>query len=324
MSQLLLKILDLLGRAKFQLLPKDFYSEGRRGDSGIAAQDGTDAEGGDGWRRFLEPKSLFDVWGPTVGSPWEYYHTVPLFAAMEASSSAILIRGDVAPLPSEYVRAVEEDSRILSDSTVGEKWGEGWLTERMMIILDLPGVMSVAAAVRFVRSGFQPVCTFDNWPHPEGVLKPQLVLAQLLRYATTMESVRVGVSESAPPVLVTDSLRLGKRMPGVGDFDNRYYLDDSILPSIEVLNKNGIKGIVCLLKTDSSIPTADICYYFRGLMRAGFRSLYRSDISDPKLAARPFTEAELSTPFDQRNFQFSKSAAGGFGRLVPEPSSGGG
>jgi hypothetical protein len=323
MSQLLLKILDRLGRLKINL-----HTPAHKGWESLPPPLPTsrlDAQGGLGWKEVYSPKALFEVWGPLRPGPWEYYHTVPLFAALTDLAPSSSGKTEIfAPPSEEELRNISQQVPILGDNFLDEKWGVDWFGQRLMVIIDLPGVQSVPASVRFIRAGFQPICTFDNWPHPKGLLKPELILGQLLRYATTVRLLRPGFSPTAPPVLITDNLRLGTMLPSVNDFDNRYFLDDSILPSLEILRREDIRGIVCVLTTPMAVPSGDLCFYFRSLKKSGFRDIYRCDISDPKMSSRPLLDTEMPEHFSDAKFKFAKSNAGGFGRLIPEPSSGGG
>jgi hypothetical protein len=333
MLQLLLRILDQIGRVKLDfgggdgdLFPND--STRRRPSSADPLGGGEGDKVLLGWEAFRFPQALFEVWGPTSGSPWEFYHTVPLFAALsypEAMKADSSDKTEIfTPTNDKEAFLIAEEAPLLCDEFLNESWGAEWIRQRLMVIVELPGVQSVPAGVRFARAGFQPVCTFDNWPHHKGILRPELILKQLLRYAKTMESLRDGILDEGPPVLLADSERLGHRFPSPNDFDNRYFLDDSILPSLDILRRENIRGIVCLLQDDKATPSRDLCFYFRSLKQLGFSDLYRCDISDPSLDTRLFEDSEISEQFAETRFKFSKANAGGFGLLVPEPSSGGG
>ncbi len=329
MSQLLLKFLDLIGRAKLDLSGSvlELMVRHRTRESGSLIH-AIDSEGGAEWREFLDPQKLFEVWGPDPSGPWAYYHAVPLFASLSSpdlfSDSLSAKEGVLSPTDPSTLAMVSEQFPALDDGLLGERWGEEWLSQRLMVIVELPGVQSVTAALRFISAGFQPVCTFDNWPNPAGHLRPEFILRQLLRYAPLMKLLREGLSASSPPVLIADNERLGYSMPKVNDFDNRYFLDDSILPSVEILRREKISGIVCLLSDELAVPSLDLCSYFRSLKTANFQPVYRCDVTDPSLTPRPFLTTEISEQFSPSKFDFSPSAAGGFGRLIPEPSSGGG
>jgi hypothetical protein len=165
------------------------------------------------------------------------------------------------------------------------------------------------------------VCTFDNWPHPRGLLKPEDTLEALLRWATTVATARSRLQVTSPPVWICDSERLGTRQGKPGEFDNRYYLDDSVLPGASMLSRAGVRQIVYVTLGGDPTPTLDLEGYFADLLIAGLPVL-RLDLADPTLEPGPF-----ATPLTRRpvsTFSFRRSAAGGFGTEVPQPSSGGG
>ena len=248
---------------------------------------------------------------------------------------------------------VEEDARRLARAaegaaTAGPQFAGGslflpaharpgspapaWLEPGTLCVLDLPGRAAVEAAAWLVTAAeAQPVCTFDHWPHPKGVLPAELVLAELLRWATTLAMARGRIASDAPPLWICDSTRLGMRKGSPGEFDNRYYLDDSILPTPQVLARAGIHRVVYLgwasgengagaPALGASIPLADLVEWFTDLLGAGIEVLH-APVSDPALRLRPFQAPPRRPRFSTKGYR--RSAAGGFGTEVPEPSSSG-
>jgi hypothetical protein len=275
----------------------------------VGSPSGLDALGGARWKLYAKPEKLFDVWGPPAGSPWLPFHSVPLFAALDRiPASGVGPAPDAAPLLPPHARPGEPKP--------------AWCDADTLVMLELPGPAAVEAAVWLVRaSGCQPVCTFDNWPHPKGLLKPEQTLAALLRYASTMADLRERISLDMPPLWICESDRLG-RYKGTGqpgDFDNRYYLDDSSLPGPALLRRHGIRRIVCVAA--SVEPALDLESYFADLLAAGI-DVYFADIADPALERQRFSAPPKPRQPPRSGFQ--RSAAGGFGSEVPQPSEGGG
>jgi hypothetical protein len=278
-----------------------------------------DARGGWEWKEFLTSERLYDVWGPAPAGPWMPFHCVPLFAALDR-----IPRTEVGPSP---VGMSEAWTRERTAPTLPPYARTGappppFVGPGTWTILDLPGAAAVEAAAWIVdATGAQPVCTFDNWPHEKGVLRAEEVLAELLRFASTLAAARDRISPTSPPLWICDSDRLGTRDGSPGEFDNRYYLDDSILPGPALLRREGIARIVYLSWRLPEVPVLDLEGYFTELLAAGLPVLH-ADLDDPSLTPRP-----LATPRDGRPFPrtgFRRSAAGGFGTEVPQPSSGGG
>ncbi|HMO51125.1 MAG TPA: hypothetical protein PKE26_07760 [Kiritimatiellia bacterium] len=309
MWQPLSKLLNLVGRLRIPGRPK-------RVELIIGNPAERDAMDATYWKNYQETEALFAVWGPPPGSPWEPYHCVPLFAALQT------VKPDrIGPTAPDRVIETEGNGQLGVHLNT-KPLGEAWAAQRSWVILDLPGAKSVPAALRLMAGGFQPVCTFDNWPHPAGLVKSEIVLAQLLRYAALAGDTRKHLATTSPPVWVCDRNRLGSGPARPRDFDNRYYLDDSILPSGETLRKNGIEQILCVVPTTDDLPRDDLRAYFRDLRKEGFAAIYRVGFSDPTLRAGAFPESMYEVKFSTSGY--ARSDAGGFGMLIPEPSSSGG
>jgi hypothetical protein len=271
-----------------------------------------DAQGGDRWREFLRPEELFRVWGPLEGSPWEPYHSVPLFAALERAAP-----GQVGPSP-----VWERESRRRPATLRPGAPVPGWVDRSTLTIVDLPGPRAVEAAAWLVTgAGVQPVCTFDHWPHPKGLLRADQVLAELLFWASTLDGARGRIQAGAPAVWICDSERLGTRAGKPGEFDNRYFLDDSVLPGAGFLVRAGIRRVVYLIAADGETPLVDLEAWFADLLSAGIAVLLVTEL-DPTAEPKPFSAPPSPRPPPRSGFL--RSAAGGFGTSVPVPSSGGG
>jgi hypothetical protein len=300
------RLLEALGRIRIGVrLPRSVF---------VGNPTEVDARGGLDWRAYRRAEDLFRVWGPVPGSPWEPFHCVPLFAALDR-------------IPADRVGPTR--SRLLAPPVVpgagGATWPPpppDWIDGSTWTIVDLPGRRSVEVAAWLVAAaGCQPVCTFDNWPHLKGLIDVEEVLAELLRWASSVAELRGGLAADAPPVWVCDSRRLGTREGRPGEYDNRYYLDDSILPGPVFLRRHGVERVVYLTWRPPGIPVLDLESYFSDLLRAGFPVLHL-DLDSGVEEPLPLSAPARPRPAPRRGFR--RSAAGGFGTTVPEPSSGGG
>jgi len=331
MWQLLSRPLEWLGRLRIGFSLRRSL---RVGDPNLP-----DAQGGMGWRDYVTAEALFDIWGPVEGSPWVPYHAVPLFAAIDRIKREDLGPGDVVP-PS--VPAVAEvpalsggdlapgapgiaDAPVVPPATVPDSFPHArpgaaaphWLNAQTMVIVDLPDPAVVEVGTWLVMAGCQPVCTFDNWPHARGLLKAERLLAALLRWATTVAAARSRLVAHSPPVWLCDSARLGQRAGTPGEFDNRYYLDDSILPGPSVVAAAGIARVVYVTAGAPAVPTIDLDEFFAELRKAHI-ALWHVDLAnglDPVELVLP------TVPRPAPSAGFRRSAAGGFGTEVPQPSS---
>jgi hypothetical protein len=271
-----------------------------------------DARGGSRWQAFRSAERLFDVWAPVPGSPWVPFHALPLFAALDRINDS-----EIGPTPAN---AGHGGFALPPHARPGAS-APAWAGPGTWIVLDLPGPATVEAAVWLITSaGCQPVCTFDNWPHPKGLLRPEATLAELIRWASTLEDTRELLAADAAPLWICDSERLGARKGKPGEFDNRYFFDDSSAPGPALLRRAGIQSAIYVSAPGQDVPVLDMEGFLTELLAAGF-AVAHVDVTDPSLTPRPFV-----APAQPRKVpdDFQRSAAGGFGSEVPQPSSGGG
>lgn len=273
--------------------------------------DADDGSGSTDWFDYHTSEKLFALWAPLPGSVWEPFHCAPLFAALDRIPMEM--RG-----PTDPALAQEWENQLtpLRD----------WLLEfpsafssHTWVVVDLPGVLSTALGVDLLRHGCQTVCTFDHWPHPAGLLKPEKILGQLLRHAVRAASWRGKLAPGASPAWICDRERLGGA-PGLPrEFDNRYFLDDSILPGPEILRQGGIRRVVYISEKHGQAPVPDIGVYLQFLHKEKNIEVVCLGLADP---AAGFYSLPAAPPDERyKNRQFQRAAAGGFGTLIPTESS---
>jgi hypothetical protein len=108
------------------------------------------------------------------------------------------------------------------------------------LVLDLEGPTSVAVAAALAK-GFEPVFTFDNWPHPLGVVPSHLTLASAVYYRPAFLGARTTRPKDAPAAFVLDRNRLAHYTDDGGQFDNRYVAK---LPTAENLRSLGVHHLL--------------------------------------------------------------------------------
>lgn len=304
---------ELLGRLRLRL---DIFS---RSDLRIGDANAPDAKGGYEWRKFTSGETLYDVWGPLADSAWAPFHCIPLFAALDRAPSDSV--GPSAPLRESEVNGKTVQTVVVPPHATPGAPAPVWIAADALTVVDLPGRWSVAVAAWLLTAyPCQPVCTFNNWPNPEGLLRPELILAELLRWASTIADARRTLTRHSPPLWICDSNRLGSRRGNPGEFDNRYFLEDAILAGPALLKEAGIRRVVYVTLDPAQAPVIDLDGYFFDLEAAGI-PVRIVDLMDPALTVREWI------PRPQRKFVatgFQRSSAGGFGTTIPQPSSGGG
>jgi hypothetical protein len=260
-----------------------------------------DARGTADWKKFLKGRDLARVWGPHPNSPWTPFHCLTLFAALDYLKLQIVGPCEIDPWP---VRAFQP---------------QPWIDSSTLLIVDMAGPKSVAFGACLAVSGCDIVCTFNNWPYANGVIKPEQTLAALLRYASWLDEKRTAFPTPGPVAWLCDYGRLGTVKGTPGQFDNRYYIEDTIMPGAKFLKAQGISKIV-YVAAGPDVNNADINVHLREYQKDGLQVslvvvLDDGTIQPPEPINLPIKSFSATG--------FFRSSAGGFGAPVPHPSSGG-
>lgn len=294
MWSLLLKPLECIGNIRFPFMR-------RRAALLVGRPDLPDARGTADWKAYLTARDLSRVWGPHANSPWMPFHCLTLFVALDY-------------LKAESVGPCEGDPWPVAAFQPPE-----WIDGRTVLFVDLPGPKSVALGAALATAGCDLVCTFNNWPHAGAVISPEATLAALLRYASLLNEKRTAYPTPGPAAWLCDADRLGAQQGKPGQFDNRYYLEDGIIPGPNYLRERNISKIIYVTSPSGALK-ADLAVHLKAFEKAGF-SVGRAIASDDGVLYGPDA---LDIPESTFNtVGFFKSSAGGFGAPVPHPSSGG-
>jgi hypothetical protein len=190
-----------------------------------------DAAGGESWRQALT--SLVERLRPQSARLMPWY--VPTLFQSLLGEANELLRDSIQPL---HTPDMDDDfGRGLAVRGLFET--AGWPNDTAVVI-DAPGPLAVAVAAA-LADRFEPVFTFANWPHPQGVVPAHETLAAVLYYLPLFEWARSVRPAGAPPVWVLDGNRLNPYADAGGRFDNRYLVK---LPSAADLTALGIKHVL--------------------------------------------------------------------------------
>lgn len=181
------------------------------------------------------PKATFDTLAakltPTGKAHRPFARNV-LFDAVRLDTKASTKLADtIRPIHTPSMENAEMAGRGLSTLFEGAPAGKA-------VMVDLPGPEAVAFAAGLANR-FDPVFTFENWPHPTGTVPSHLTLAAAIDRLPTFESMTAARPATAPPAFVLDSNRLNAFK--TTEFDNRYVV---AMPSADALKKMGIKEIL--------------------------------------------------------------------------------
>jgi hypothetical protein len=123
----------------------------------------------------------------------------------------------------------------------------------LALVVDLPGPQSVAFAAALAPR-FCPVFTFDNWPHPLGVVPAHLTLGACLYYRPRFQAAARARPQPSPPLFVLDANRLAPYRDAADQFDNRYMAP---LPAAGALATLGVKRILYVRPDAASLTELD-------------------------------------------------------------------
>jgi hypothetical protein len=151
---------------------------------------------------------------------------------------------------------------------------------RWALVIDLPGAESVAFA-----AGLQPlvhaVFTFDNWPHPRGVVPAHLTLAAAAYYRPLFADA-AGRTRGAPAAFVLDRDRLRPYANEPQVFDNRYVAK---LPPLASLQQRRVERVLYVVPAGAvATELDDLNATFAAWRQAGIevRMLGLADVQPAK------------------------------------------
>jgi len=194
-------------------------------------------------------------------------------------------------------------------------------------VVDIPGANAVNLAMDLARRGFRPVPLFNGVRGPD--LYSLVEVDDILRalYAASEILMAMPLPDAAPPVFLLDSERFaGASFATPGRFDNRWYVFPQDFPSANFLLSRNLRSVI-LVQRKSASPQNDLAHVLLRWQEAGIQiqSCGTEDASTPE----PITVAR---PDRFRSLWYRalvlaglrRNSTGGFGAVIPEPSSSGG
>jgi hypothetical protein len=236
----------------------------------------SDIAGGPSWRERIA--TLPQRMQPTQLALLPYY--VPTLLQAAAAPSSAELRAQLRPIATpEMARAFARGQALLT------LFGQVGFPTDSAVVIDVPGPEAVAVAAG-MAARFEPVMTFDNWPHPLGVVPSHLTLGAVLYYAPIFEQARAARPQPAPPVFVLDANRLAPYGDADRQFDNRYLAK---LPNAEGLARLGIKHLLYVRPDAGHAQELDD-------LNADFVALDQARIEIRMLALTDLTESTAPPP----------------------------
>ena len=252
----------------------------------------------------MEASWLFDLWAPR-GAVWSRWAKPVLFAEMGAVTDFGAEEGALPALslPADPGRA---------------------------LVIDLPGADSVQVGLGLARQGYRPVPLFNSTPGPAGppgggaVIDLRPVVEWLMR--GQIHPPRVTLPDDAPPAFLLDSRRQpAEPRPAPGRFDNRWLVIPQDFPSAGFLKSRGIERALLVQDGGRDQPSEDLAHVLLRWQEAGI-GLFLLDrqsagAPQPLQVQRP-SRFKALWYCALASMGFRRNSAGGFGGVVPHPSSG--
>lgn len=241
--------------------------------------------------------AAYSIWAPPE-SPWSAWVKPVLFAHAAGRPN---LTADPPVQPVHVPPAIQTDG-----STA--------------ILINLPGERSVLAGLEVAHRGFRPVPLFNGCPGPSPVVPVKGILDCLLDSADALAACTLHAD--APPAFLLDSRRKGVVKPPPGSFDNRWMVFPQDFPSAAALASLGINRALLITDHDGPIDE-DLAHVLHRWQLAGIAIARLSVHGD-----RP-SQVTVSKPRGyglwfqamMARLGFKRNAAGGFGSVVPSPSS---
>jgi hypothetical protein len=195
-----------------------------------------DSTGSLGWSVFLEPTALLRAYQPrnTRLQPF----VVPTLVQSLSQNS---LRGQIRPIVLPAMR--DAYARGLGMRDILSKSQNA---SSVLLICDLPGPESVAFAAALADTA-DVILTFDNWPHPLGVVPSHHTIGALVYYAQEVTDKTAKRPENAPAVFLLDSGRLTPYSDASDKFDNRYV---ARIPTADNLQTLGITSVLYAVSSE--------------------------------------------------------------------------
>jgi hypothetical protein len=206
---------------------------------------------------------------------------------------------------------------------------EAGLDRGTALLIELPRQRAVEYGIGAARIGYWPVRIFNCADGPGAVLNVKGVLELLARGAQELSGLRIPID--APPAFLLDSHRMkpeGSLLPG--SFDNRYIILPQDFPSAGFLKAHGITRVVWIRQSSTMTKLTngkaeDLAHVLCRWQEAGL-ALHASDVD-----ARGTEPIRVTRPSQFRSLFYRafallglrRNSAGGFGGIIPQPSSGG-
>ncbi len=229
--------------------------------------------------------------------------------------------------PALFARLPCEVSATDGGANLDVSWAPP-LAERVALIVDLPGAISVRCGLALASLGYRPVPLFNAVPPPAGSAAASVVDVEPILNALQQGAQRLqelSIPTEAPPAFLMDANRQANEQPLLpGTFDNRSVVFVSDFPSAARLTGQGIARAL-LVREHAAGLEADLTYALQIWKRGGIdlsaKWLENSDLPTAFNLPRPSFWSGLRLRLADL-FGLRRNAAGEFGEFIPRAAGG--
>ena len=195
--------------------------------------------------------------------------------------------------------------------------------EQAALVVDLPGGMALRTGLALAARGYRPVPLFNACSSPSAVVSMEPILDLVGRGGPYLAG--LFLPDDAPPAFLLDADRMrGTATPRPGLFDNRWLVFPQDFPSANFLQAHAVNSVL-LVQLHAGQPQNDLAHVALRWQLAGLRlqvvaPASGGSVPQPLQVQRPrlfrwMWHRALASLGLRRN------SAGGFGAVVPQPSS---
>lgn len=246
----------------------------------------------------MQRDALFDLWADD-GLPWSAWVKPVLFMHLnpDVTDQALDLVAEARTAAAPWQPIVRADTAI---------------------VLDLPIEESIRTGFALAFCAMQPVPIFTAVPHAAAIRPLDRAMALLARSADVIAQATHG--ESSPPAFLLDRDRRDGT-PGPSRFDNRSLVFPQDFPSGTTLRRAGVNRSIYVA---TAPPADDLAHVLLGWQQAGMviERMAPGGMPESMSVRRPSGFRSILRPLLGR-LGLRPNSAGGFGGLVPTPSSGG-
>ncbi|HMP76813.1 MAG TPA: hypothetical protein PKE12_11025 [Kiritimatiellia bacterium] len=246
----------------------------------------------------MNTPSAFESWAP-LESPWSPWVKPVLFAH---GPSTFPPGFDTEPWKNQTMPQLPD------------------VSQRMALVMDLPGGESVDAGLVAARAGYRPVPLYNAVTGPSPLVDVSVIRHRLICDADNLRGFRI--ARDAPPCFLTDINRDGRRRSLRRGFDNRWVLLPQDFPSARFLLSQDIRAICVVIPQDRALMS-DLAHVLHGWQTGGL-NIHLAVANRPEAARR----VNVSRPSHFGRIWYRwlvllglrRHSGGGFGALIPQPS----